>query len=286
MKFFEELIKRYAQIKFPEEYSEVVKADKTISWYMADSTDQYLSIERKHNVNIVEIDIRQAFTNICRCLFEPTSDFIIQMNNIVDKKSRNIFIATSLVDSEYLHLLNIISKIIIIGIIFDIGNISLIELKKDGVIIICDDDTLSKFININEETSYEFINFVKEHNFIFHTYQYERYIRSNRTSYFLRGTEFIVKGMFKHAPPYIRQLQKEILHNNFENFKKILKIYSKQYLNILLINNLTELLNEYYLCSNKKYLSEDSKYVSHPSTIIPRTYIKSFLYPIILSTKL
>jgi hypothetical protein len=87
---------------------EISKVDKAISWYYGDASNQYITLTKSENNNIIEIDIRQAFTTICRCLFEPDSDFIIEMNKIQDKKSRNIFIATNLVNSEYLRVLNII----------------------------------------------------------------------------------------------------------------------------------------------------------------------------------
>lgn len=289
MKFFQELLSKYSKINFPQDYEEVAKADKHISWYLADQTNQFITVTKATNINIIDIDIRQAFTSICRCLFNSTDDFIIQMEKIEDKKSRNIFIATSLVNTEYLHLLNIISKIIVCGAIFEIGNITLLELKKDGATISCDDETLNKILNINEKTTQDnFINFVLSHNFEFHMTQHEKYIRSNRTTYFLTDNEITVKGIYKHTPGYIKQLQKDILLQNFNNFREILKIYSKQYLNILLSNNLNELLNEYYICDNKRYLADDGKYVlrSKENNVDPRNYLKTFIYPVVLSMKL
>lgn len=289
MAFFEELLLKYSKINFPEQYVEVGKADKHVSWYLSDSTNQYITVSKNTNINILDIDIRQAFTSICKCLFEPTNNFIVQMNSIEDKKSRNIFIATSLVNTEYLHMLNVISKIIICGAIFEIGNITLIELKKDGATVSCDDDTLNKILNINEKTSHDnFLNFVLSHNFEFHMTQHERYIRSNRTSYFLTNNDIIVKGIYKHSPGYIKQLQNDILQNNFENFQEVLKIYSKSYFDILSSNNLNELLNEYYICDNKRYLADDGKYIIRPKdgNVNPRNYIKTFIYPIVLSMKL
>ena len=289
MGFFEELLQKYSKIKFPEQYSDVAKADKHVSWYLADTSSQYVTVAKATNINILDIDIRQAFTSICRRLFNSTDDFIVQMNKIEDKKSRNIFIATSLVNTEYLHLLNIISKIIVCGVIFETGNITLLELKKDGATISCDDDTLNKLLNVNDKTSQDtFVNFVLDNNFEFHMTQHERYIRSNRTTYFFTDNDITVKGIYKHAPEYIKKLQKDILQNNHINFNEVLKIYSKQYLDILLSNNLNELLNEYYICENKRYLADDGKYIIRPkdSNVDPRNYLKTFIYPIVLSMKL
>ena len=289
MEFFNELLIKYSKINFPQDYTEVAKADKHVSWYLADQTDQFVTVSKNTNINIIDIDIRQAFTSICRCLFNSTDDFIIQMNKIEDKKSRNIFIATSLVNTEYLHLLNIISKIIVCGAIFEIGNVTLLELKKDGATISCDDNTLNRILNINEKTTQDsFVNFIISRNFEFHMTQHERYIRSNRTSYFLTGRDIIIKGIYKHSPVYIKQLQKDILQNNFEDFREVLKIYSKSYFDILSSNNLNELLNEYYICDNKRYLADDGKYIIRPkdNNVDPRNYLKTFIYPIVLSMKL
>lgn len=290
MNFFEGLLERYSKIKFQDQYVEVVKADKAISWYLADSTDQFITVSKQQNINVVELDIRQAFTTICKCLFKPTDNFIIEMNKISDKKSRNIFIATTLVNTEYLRLLNIISKVITCGALFEIGNITLLELKKDGAIVSCDDDTLSKILNINNlsTSNYQFIEYILNNKFEFHMTEHEKYIRSNRTSYFLTNNELIVKGIYKHSPPYIKNLQKMIIQNNFEDFNDILQIYSRMYFDILSINNLYELLNEYYICDNKRYLAEDGKYIikEKDKNIDPRNYIKTFIYPIVLSTKL
>ena len=291
MSFFEELLSKYSKINFPEQYKEIAKADKAISWYLADSTNQFITVAKITNINIIEIDIRQAFTNICRNIFETSNEFIIQMNQIEDKKTRNIFIATSLVNTEYLRLLNIISKIIVFGVLFEIGDITLLELKKDGAIVTCNDETLGRLININDKSlssNYEFLNYVLLNNFEFHMSQHDRYIRSNRTSYFWDGSNLIIKGTYKHSPIYIKKLQKLIIQNNFENYNEVIKIYSRHYLNILLLNNLNELLNEYYICDNKRYLSADGKYVvkAKDNDIDPRNYIKTFLYPIVLSMKI
>jgi len=287
--FFNELLTKYSKINIPTNYQEISKADKAISWYLADSTNQFVTISKSNNINIIELDIRQAFTTICNCLFEPNNSFLVQMNKIEDKKSRNIFIATSLVNTEYLRLLNIISKVVICGVLFEINNITLLELKKDGAIITCDDDTLNKLINLKEitDSSLPFLNYIISHNFNFHTTEFKKYIRSNKTSYFLDlDDNLIIKGIYKHSPNFIKKLQKNIIQNNFQDFNEIIKIYSKKYLNIILINHLNELLTDYYLCDNKKFVSYDNKYISNKNDIDPEIYLKTFIYPIILSTKL
>jgi hypothetical protein len=285
--FFEKLLEVYRTIKFPEEYSDVVKIDKTISWYLADSKNQYITIFKKTNINIVEIDIRQAFTSICQCLFDKNDDFIKQMNNIADKKSRNIFIATTLVNTKYLKLLNTISKIIVIGIIFELSNITLLELKKDGVLIICDDETLSEILDINNcQTNKLFRNFILNNNFTFHLTEYDSYLRNNRTSYFIRNNEINIKGIYKHLPSYIKTIQQEIYLNKDVDFNEIIKIYSSLYSQILIENRLTDLLNHYYFCDNKKVLNSNGVFVSNINEIDVQTYLKIFIYPMILHQKM
>jgi len=287
MEFYNKLLMMYSKVSFPEQYNEVVPADKAISWYLADSSNKYITINKQNNINIVELDIRQAFTNICRCLFPPTDEFIIKMNDIEDKKARNIFIATSLVNTPYLHLLNVISKLVIIGTLASLGDSTLLELKKDGALIACADDVANKIININEETDNDFVSFIHDNGFIFHMDQYVKYIRSNRTTYTIdSNNNFDIKGICKYQPEYILETQKRILFEGFFDHNEISKIYSEEYLNIILLNHLNELLTLYYKCSNDRFLSESGKYVKMPTEMSARNYLRTFIYPIILSTKL
>jgi len=80
----------------------------------------------------------------------------------------------------------------------------------------------------------------------------------------------------------------KVLQNEDIDSYELIKIYSKQYFNILVINNLTDIIQDYYLCSNNRYLAEDGKYVTklHDNNIVPRNYLKTFIYPIMLSTKI
>ena len=89
----------------------------------------------------------------------------------------------------------------------------------------------------------------------------------------------------KRSNPLLEAINEINKVNSDVNEKEILKIYSKQYLRILVQNNLMEILKEYYICSNQKYLA-GGKYIKSNLEIEPREYLKTFLYPIILSTKL
>ncbi|MCK9293163.1 hypothetical protein M0P25_03750 [archaeon] len=282
--FFKKLLEHYKDIKFPPEYTEVTKIDKSISWYLSDSTNQFISVNKLPNINILELDISQAFTTICKCIFDKDSDFINKMNHIKDKKSRNIFIATSLVNTEYLRMLNLISKIVITGTLFEIGDITLLELKKDGATICCNDETLQKIVNLNNNIYGNFTNFIISNNFKFHTNQYDKYIRSNKTSYFLIDKNITIKGIYKHSPEYIKEIQYKILLSDFDN-KELKKIYSTDYYKIIINNHLNELINKYYLCDNKKFIDSEMKYISSINNISVNTYLRLFIYPLILSTK-
>jgi len=286
MIFFDTLLQLYSNINFPNQYTELSKIDRAISWYYGDSTEQYVTLSKTKNNNIIEIDISQAFPTICRCIFKPDDDFIINMNKIQDKKTRNIFISTSLVNTEYLRILNIICKMIIMGVLFEFEDVILMELKKDGAIISCNDETLVKLLNIHKSQSNKFSKMLIENNFHFHFIEYDKYIRSNRTSYFWSDNELKIKGMFKHVPKKLMEIQKNILEEVSVDYQKLIHIYSERYFKIVTINNLTQILKDYYLCNNNRYLTDTNKYMVKTDMINPRNYIKTFLFPIILSTKI
>jgi len=287
LNFFDNLIKLYSDIKFPEEYEELSKIDKHINWYLADNTNQYITATKSNNIHILELDIKNAFTTICNAWFDKESDFIQKLNKLQDKKAKNIFIATSLKNTEYLKRLNMICKMIIMGIIFKIGKAQILELKKDGAVIICDSefaDQIKHIENINDE----FIQFIISNQFIIKINEYESYIRSNKTSYFWDKNELITKGTYKYIPIKLLEIQKKILLHDKIDQKRLLKIYSRPYFEIIRLNNLNEILENYYKCSNNKYLNSNGKYITKlKDTIIePRLYLQIFIFPIILSTKI
>ena len=288
MKFFNDLISLYSVIQFPPRYEEITKVDKAISWYYADKTNQFISAKKSNNIFILELDMKNAFTTICNCLFQPNEIFVVEMNKIQDKKARNIFIAINLRDTEYLRLLNIICKTCIIGTIFECGDCELLELKKDGAIISCDEEFAQKIFNLanNSQANGKFSKYLLENSFKFHIDDHLKYIRSNRTSYFLTNTSVIIKGIYKHVPTEIRELQKLLLLDQDIDINKYIKIYSKSYFDILIENHLNELIKQYYLCEGQNYLSYDGKYVKKIDNIDPKNYLRTFIYPIILANKI
>jgi serine/threonine protein kinase len=287
MSFFEDLVELYSKIDFPEEYQDISKIDKAISWYYADQLKQLISATKSSTYSILELDIKNAFTTICNCWFDKESDFLKELNKIEEKKGRNIFIATNLRNTEYLHQLNMICKMIIFGVIFENGDAQILELKKDGAIIICDNKTENNLFNLSDSES-ELTKFILSNQFTIKSDRYVKYLRSNKTSYFWDGKELIVKGIYKYAPKKLAEIQKKLFNNEEIDHDNVLHIYSKDYFDIVVLNNLDNILDNYYLCTNGKYLTIDYKYESKLKNAIidPKMYLKTFLYPILLSTKM
>mgnify|MGYP006925666152 FL=1 len=94
--------------------------------------------------------------------------------------------------------------------------------------------------------------------------------------------------LFRSVPKKISELQFKLFHDEDIDFNEISNIYSQKYFTILTSNNLRDILNDYYLCSNKRYLAEDGKYIIRfdKQTISAKNYMRTFLFPIILSNKI
>jgi hypothetical protein len=288
MEFFDKLTNLYSNIQFPKQYEEITKIDKAISWYYADKSNQFISAKKTVNNYIIELDMKNAFTTICNCLFADTDHFVVEMNKITDKKTRNIYIAINLKDTEYLRLLNIICKICIMGTIFECGESDLLELKKDGAVFLCNEEVAQKVFNLvnNSTPNGELTNFLINKSFKFHADDHLKYIRSNRTSYFLTSNNIIVKGLYKHTPLEISKIQYLLYTDQNIDINKYLKIYSKLYFEILQQNGLFELIKLYYSCDGLNYLSFDGKYTKQLRDVDPKNYLRTFIYPIILASKM
>ncbi|MFW6219572.1 MAG: hypothetical protein ACOC33_01885 [bacterium] len=294
MNFYNELIKHYSRISFPEQYLKICQIDGPISWYFADDSDQFISVDGiGDNQKLIEIDIKSAFPTICRNLLSKDyPDFIKQMDSINDKKQRNIFIATTLKDTPYLRQLNTISKLIISGYIFDISNNStvlLLELKKDGCIVFMDYEQYDEILHNKNKP---FINFLLSNGFNFHIDTYLKYLRSDKTTTVLKESnndyELIIKGIYKYLPSYIIDINKAILCDENPDLDQLNKIYSIDYYNIIKRNNLSDLLENYYICSNNCVLNNMGKYekIKISNNIYPRLYLEKFIHPVLLGQKL
>lgn len=280
MNFYENLLNLYSRIDF-RLYKESAKLDSSHIFYLADSTKQFITVSRSANNFLFEIDIKSAFPTICKCLFGEKSDFVKGIYSLSDKKERNIFISTNLKNTKYLKLLNIICKIIILGTTFEsYSDLSLLELKKDGVLISCKD--------IDSNIKSKFIDFVINNGFEFHRKEYQKYIRCNRTTMLTDKNQLIIKGMYKHFPLKVKENIMDILSGNDNCLDYYQKIYSEKYFRIVKHNNLNEIINGYYLCENGRFLDQRGKYVKYSSKIDinPRLYLKTFIFPVVLSTKI
>lgn len=290
--FYEDLILLYSQIQLLPRYKEIGKIDSHISWYLADSNDYIVTAKQKKNTYILDVDIKSAFTTICNNLFSKDSEFVQEMNQIEDKKARNIFIATNL-KGEHLKILNRICKIIIFGITFDTTNdqdkedISILELKKDGILITCNENTFKRLQSLNDFGE-NYTKILINKGFQFHTTLYQKYVRSNRTSLFLADETIQIKGNYKYFPKQTKQIVQQVLLERHSNLMKLNKMYSEEVWNIVKQSSLRETLENYYVCENGKIVNRDGKYekISINTKIDPRLYLKLFVYPSILVNKI
>lgn len=294
--FYSELFLNYSSIEFPHVYENLSKIDTNIQWYLSDKEQKLIFISKEKNKYIIDIDLSAAFLTICNNIFEKC-EFLDDLNKIVDKKERNIFIALNLKahDTSLLPIFNTICKMIIFGLIFDTkdknekNEILILELKKDGCLISVNTDTYYRLTHLSESTQ-PFTSFIIKHNFKYHIKEFDKYLRSNRTSYYL-SQNLEIKGIYKYLPPNLLEIVEHIfLTNSIDNidFDGLNKIYSTNYFKICMFNNLTNILSKWYICSNEKLLNKNLEYVSFSKNIDinPFNYIQTFLYPSILSTKL
>lgn len=304
--FYSNLLGLYSQLKVPPQYKEVAMIDRNITYYLADHGDQFISA-RQHSGNyVVELDIKSAFPTICRNLFGLESEFVKKMDSIHEKRGRLIFIATTLKEAgDYLTQLNIMCKVIVLGIVFELckEDILVLELKKDGLLFTCNRESLekldlllpiidkTKMVNLDPKIAYSnhpFTKYLIDCSFVFHLEKFQMYYRSQRTSAYYQNGELIIKGKYKYMPKKILPLLTEILQLKEIDFKKLKEIYSSRFFKICQRNGLLELLEDYYICDNDCILDRNGSYIKHTnlSETEPMIYLRTFLYPAILATKI
>jgi len=286
-KNFEEMIRQYSRIsQFPTNYKDIFKIDKPMRWLLADQEDQYISFYQKDNTQkLIEADITGCFPTICRFLFaEENPEFVHKIEDLADKKEKNIFIANTLKKSNYLKILNIISKMVILGFIFDrqdSKDTSLLEFEKDGCLIITSD------INIqNMEITSEFQKFIYETGFRFHITEYNYYVRCNHTSWYWsdKDQKLRIKGIFKHVPKKIKDFYINFFSGQNIDLDQFHKIYNNSSLKIIQKNGLSSILKDYFFCGeDDRILNINSKYEKYHwknSQIDAKMYIYNFIFPI------
>ena len=286
------MISVYSRInRFPIVYRDILKIDKPMRWIMADEKDQYVSIYKKNKDDkLIDIDVASCFPSICKYLFkEDNPEFVEKIYNLTDKKERNILIATTLKESGYLKVLNIISKMLILGYTFDRRDSdknSLLEFEKDGNLIFCDKFYLDQIQNIIDS---EFLEFIEKNQFIFHMDEYDYYIRCNKTSIFWsENGDLRIKGLFKHVPSGVKEIISSIFKGDNIDFNIIKEVYSELYFKVIRHNNLLDILNKYYMCEDGRvinYQSQYEKYNYYKTNIDPSIYLKTWIYPVLLFQK-
>ncbi len=303
--FYSDILNLYTKLKFPQRYEELSKIDKYIAYYLADSEDQYVCSRQTNENRIIELDIKSAFPTICRKLFGLESDFVKKMDSITEKKGRLIYIATTLKEAgDYLTQLNIICKMVILGLLFELiadDNFLVYELKKDGLLMSCQPNSLEILQNsisavnspnssiIDDEDNYPFTTFINRSLFNFHLTPFINYYRSNKTSIFTtESSEIIVKGKYKYVPTKLREQILKI--NCLEEYDRdhLIKVYSSTYFKICRDNGLTQVLNDYYIGDNDCVINMKGHYVklNHKLELDPHMYLRLFVFPAILSTKI
>jgi hypothetical protein len=282
----DELIRYYSRItQFPKEYQDVFKIDKPMRWLLADKREQYVSISKKSDLSLFEIDITSCFPTVCMFLFsDENPKFIENINQLDNKLEKNIYIANSLKNTPYLKILNIVSKIVILGYIFDrqdSNETNLLEFEKDGCLILTSDQTIEK-----EIITSKFQEFVVNAGFRFHIKKYDYYIRCNNTSWYWNDFNKILrlKGIYKHIPIKIKSFYNDLFQGKISEIDKINNVYNQDYWKFIKRNNLINIIENYYYCDDqKKVLNSNGKYEKfmwHKSDVDSRLYLYTFIYPL------
>lgn len=281
-----EMIRQYSRItQFPYEYKDIFKIDKPMRWLLADQNDQFISFYKKNPEQLLlDMDITGCFPTICRFLFHDINpDFVDKIDKLDDKLKKNIFISNTLKGSEYLKVLNIISKMVIIGFIFDRQDsqeTSLLEFEKDGCLIVTTDRNLE-----NCEVSTPFQEFVIKAGFKFHVTHYDYYIRCNNTSWFWKDQDqsLKLKGIYKYVPPKIKEFYENLFSGKSADIDYLRKIYNDISLQFIRKNNLSDLFKDYFFCDDERIMNSTGKYEKYQwnaSQINPKLYLYNFIFPI------
>lgn len=269
---FQKIFDIYTSVDVPAEKQEIYNLNK-ITYYEADTKNKSIS----SNTTIYEVDLKSAFPSICTLMFGPESDFVKKMNSFDDKLEKNKFIAISLKETEYLKQLNLISKMVITSsVIANDPESVILELKKDGILY------MGKEFNFNNEIIKEYTNM----GFTIHLNIYKKYIRYMKTSYFLdEDSNLIIKGIFKDRPKFLNDKTISILNGDEIDMDELHKYYSKLYWKIIQRNSLYELFNKFYNCDGNKILNKYLQYQQiktfNDCNILPRNYLKLFIYPLL-----
>lgn len=262
-----------------ELYSDITKecsinnVGEIFSYYYADNSKTAMS-----SLDVIELDISSAFPTICKIIFGKDHEFVNQIYQMSNKLERNIFIATTLKEqstdnNNYLQLLNIYSKIICLGKIYnEYENVNILEYKKDGAIFTAN--------RKNKLDNNEFSNFLDLNEIDFHINEIDVYLRFNNTSIYKYSNDVIVKGKYKSPPQYIQENLLNIFKNPFKT-NEFENIYSDRMFKILKISKLFDLVKYYYMFENK-YITLENTFSNNISDCYPKQILRNFLFPVLL----
>jgi hypothetical protein len=259
-KLFSKLFIEYSKL-VKNQNNDLLNIGEQFAYYYADDNQIGLIVH-----NVIEIDIKSAFPTICNIWFDKNSEFLIKLNAIEDKLEKNIYMTNYLVslgkrnDRNYLIDLNNYTKLTIFSKIFnEYDDVNIFEYKKDSLLF---------HGNKAANKSSEINKLLIDANFKFHENLYKVYIRFNRTSIYLKDSEVIIKGKYKDAPEFVKDIITKYLVNGDIDEENILRIYSN--FTYELLKNTRE-FDYYYKFGNK--------------SIEPSILLNDFLIPLIYIIK-
>jgi len=289
--------KRYKEWKYYDSSGLLDVENGPLVYYLADDGDNKVFAK-----DCYLLDIRSAYPTLVNFLYEKDiekREFLKTLNSIKDKLAKNIYISTNL-SSEELKMLGRLAKFVIVSFVLEIArefdtDIKILELKKDGVLIKTDDQNVLILLDqlIGDDWYTKFNNFYTEFlRFVGIRIKVEkiaRYLRVDKTSYYLNGT-FDIKGLRKTAPSYLAEVRERIVNDeNIEVlYQDLQKYYNKKTAMLLEFLNKRDEISRYYLINNTTILSPYKatpiKYTpgmlsKHEFT--PWFYITTFISPVI-----
>lgn len=244
---------------------EINSLTSIFAYYLADKTNNHISVKSNQISKIIDIDIRAAYPTICKILYGIDHPFVQKIFSFENKLEKNKYICITLThnkDMQYkISDINTYCKIIIFGYIYTLfDNITILEYKKDGVLFIGD-------VKLNI-TRNSILDLIDNYEVKFSQKELKQYIRYNRTSIYYDNDNISIKGLYKNLPEYILNIIQTL---NITS--DLAKIYSNKYFNILRLCNFKDLLNKYYsfndsFLTNSNHLSQDITSCHPPSYLI------------------
>lgn len=325
--FFGWLVMQYSYLTFPDKYRKLCGTAEPISWYL-DTRDEENNFKRRlvyassnENYRLINADISGAYPAICNNLFDSSSEFIRKLNGFSDKLEKNRFISdcgkNDLHMREYLSYFTKISKMIIMGTLFettfDDEEITLLEMEKDGVLVLCSEPTLRRLLNLHEYGG-PFSKMLKVKGFDIKVKEYEKYVRENRQSFYFNSESseiLFTKGRGKEKkgncyPQKLMEALKDLLlENNLESQKsqQILQQLSEVYSDWNSVKMNRKTADDYYIRLDTSYNGTFGRVMNshgtfklyhtyngniiekHDTEACGQQYMKIFINPIITAIK-